>query len=223
MPSVLVFDYGIARPHRLLDAFKRAGVDASLSSNVHDFKHAKVVVLPDADDDDRALQKGVHPDVMKAVRHHLEEKRPLLAIGLALHLLGEGHTHEKMPSGLEIFRARVTAFDPRMADENERPLKSPHVGYGFVVGLDRHPTLRDVVPEGQPGAWFYFRHRLCTSARVPFADVAVAHHGVPFAGAIWKNDIVALQFLPEMSGPIGVALLKAWAKSLEPSVVEEAS
>jgi glutamine amidotransferase len=47
---------------------------------------------------------------------------------------------------------------------------------------------------------------------VPQAEVAVCHHGVPFAGAIWRGPIVALQFLPELSGSLGVALLGAWRR-----------
>ena len=55
---------------------------------------------------------------------------------------------------------------------------------------------------------------LFAGARVPFAEVAVAHHGVPFAGAIWRDATLALQFLPELSGPPGLSLLDAWCKGI---------
>ena len=218
MTSTLIFDYGIARPNRLMAAFSHLGIDGSVSSNVHDIRLADRLVIPDGDDSDAALAKGVSRDVVHAFRNHIEAGKPTLAIGLGAMFLLSGNTHSKMPGGLEVFSAPIQRFDPRMVDENERALKSPHVGFGFVVGLDRHPILGEsprlsaAVSETGGGAWFYFRHRLCAPARVPFSDVAVCHHGVPFAGAIWKEKILALQFIPELSGVMGLHVLHAWSE-----------
>ena len=211
-PTTLVLDYGIARARPLMAALEAAGVPALLTSNHHDVRSADRLVLPDGDDDDRALERGIRPELLDAVQKHIEGQKPLLAIGLGLLFLLTGNTHARMPAGIETFRSHPMRFDPRMADENERPLKSPHTGFGLVVGLDRHPQLGAILPEDAPGAWFYFRHRLCSPARVAFAEVAVAHHGVPFAGAIWKDNVTALQFLPELSGPLGIRVLEAWSQ-----------
>jgi glutamine amidotransferase len=107
----------------------------------------------------------------------------------------------------------VQRFDPRMADEGERPLLSPHVGASVVVGLDRQPILSAMVKKGEPGVWLTFRHRLCAPARIHQADVAVGHHGVPFAAAIWRGPTLAVQFLPEQSGPAGLEMLRAFFAS----------
>ncbi len=214
MPTALVLDYGFSRPHPLMQALAAVGVRATLSANPHDLRGADVVVVPDGDDSDRALSQGVSESVIEGLRRYAQTKRPLLSVGFGSVLLLSGHAHAAMPEGVGLFNAPVTRFDPRMVDEHERPLKSPHTGYTYVVGLDRHPLCEGVVPEGEKGAWFYFRHRLCAPARVPFSDVAVAHHGVPFAGAMWKERALALQFLPELSGPVGMTLLEGWARGL---------
>jgi imidazole glycerol-phosphate synthase subunit HisH len=220
MTTTLVFDYGFARPDRLLAALSYLGIDSKLSANVHDIRLADRLVIPDGDDTDRAMEQGVSRDVFHAFRTHIEAGKPTLTVGLGTMFLLAGNTHPQMPGGLEVFAAPIQRFDPRMVDENEKALKCPHVGFGFVVGLDRHPglvkshALTAAVGEGGGGAWFYFRHRLCAPARVPFSDVAVCHHGVPFAGAIWKNKVLALQFLPELSGEIGLHLLDSWFKEV---------
>lgn len=209
-PSVLVLDYGIARPQRLMLALKSVGVEARISSALQDVRSADALVLPDGADDEFSLDKGLPPRFLAEVAEHVERQRPVLAIGLGVQLLLSGRAHPSMPPGLACFNAPVARFDSRMADEAERPLKTPHVGFSFVVGLDRHPALREVVPLGELGVWFYFRHRLLAPARVPFSEVAVAHHGVPFAGAIWRDNLLALQFLPELSGPVGLDALRVW-------------
>ena len=138
--------------------------------------------------------------------------RPLLCMGLGLCFLLSGKCHAAMPTGLDIFRVPVQRFDPRLTDETERPLLTPHAGPSLVVGFDRHPYLAPLIDKGEPGLWFTFRHRLCAPSRVPQADVAVCHHGFPFAGALWRDHILALQFLPELSGATGIDVLRAWWK-----------
>lgn len=210
MPSVFVLDYPIARPRRLMAALGAIGIEAKLTETPLQAKQADVLVVPDGDDADSALEKGMSSGVLEAIAHHVEQKKPLLCVGLALCFLLEGQTHAAMPPGLALFKAPVQRFDPRMTDEGERPLLSPHVGQSLVVGLDRHPKLAPLVPKGEAGVWLSFRHRLCAPSRIPAADVAVCHHGVPFAGAVWREETLAVQFLPEHSSRLGLDLLKAF-------------
>jgi glutamine amidotransferase len=209
-PTVLVLDYAIARPRRLLAALQAVGVDARLTDTSLSARQADILIVPDGDDAEGSLSRGMSSGVIDAIAGHVARERPLLAVGLGLCFLLAGRTHPAMPAGADVFRAPVQRFDPRMADEGERPLLSPHVGASLVVGLDRQPALRTLVPRGAPGLWFTFRHRLCAPARVPQADVAVAHHGVPFAAAIWRGPTLAIQFLPEQSGPAGLDVLRAF-------------
>lgn len=219
--KTLVLDYGAGRPLGLLRALKEAGVDASVSSNTADVRLADRLVLPDSFDDERTLAKGIRPQMLEAIDAHLKRKKPVLAVGFGMLLLCSGRTHQSMPAGLGFFAASVNRFDPRMVDENECPLKFPHVGFTYVVGLDRHPDFRPLLPADDKGLWLYFRHRLCAPARIPFSDVAVAHHGVPFAGAVWRDNVMALQFLPDRSGPLGVEVLKGWKAFSERKVLFE--
>lgn len=209
--SVFVLDYTIARSRRLMLALTSIGIDARLTDTPLSARQADFLIVPDGDDHDNALSRGISPGVIDAIAAHVERERPLLAIGLGLCFLLQGRTHPAMPAGADIFRAPVQAFDPRMADDaGERPLLSPHVGSSVVVGLDRHPVLRTIVPKGATSAWLTFRHRLCAPARIPQADVAVGHHGVPFAAAVWRGPTLALQFLPEQSGTSGTDALRAF-------------
>jgi glutamine amidotransferase len=214
---VAVLDYALARPRRLLAALTAIGLDPKLTQLPLQAKGADVLIVPDGDDADDALCKGMSQSVLDAIAGHIETRRPLLAIGLALHFLLEGRTHAAMPAGLGFFRAQVQRFDPRLTDEGERPLLAPHLGPSLVVGLDRNATLSPLVHKARSGVWMSFRHRLCAPSRIPRADVAICHHGLPFAGAIWCEQILALQFLPEHSGRNGIDALRLWHASWDAS------
>jgi imidazole glycerol-phosphate synthase subunit HisH len=212
--TVVILDHALARARRLQHALVALGVEAKLTDTPRMARQADVLVVPDGDDHDDALSRGVSPGVFDAIAEHVRSERPLLCIGLGTCFLLSGRTHPAMPEGLGLFQAPVQRFDPRMADEGERPLLAPHVGNALVVGLDRHQALKPLVPKGEPGLWFSFRHRLCAPARIPRADVAIAHHGVPFAAAIWRgSQILALQFLPELSGRMGLNVLRTFFTS----------
>lgn len=210
---VAVLDYALARPRRLTAALTALGLEPRITETPLMAAGADVLVVPDGDDADEGLARGISSGVLDVIAAHVEAGRPLLATGLGVHFLLEGRTHQEMPPGLGLFRAQVQRFDPRLTDESERPLLTPHAGPSLVVGLDRHPVLAPLVPKGQPGVWMTFRHRLCAPSRIPQADVAVCHHGVPFAGAIWRDRILAVQFLPEHSGRNGIDMLRLWAAS----------
>ena len=195
-------------------ALAAAGVDARLTETPLQARAADWLIVPDADDDDASLARGLSDEVLDAVRGHVLAERPLLVVGGAMHWLLGGRTHAGLPPSLDVFAASVSRFDHRITDDGERPLLVPHVGFSFVVGLDRHPVLQSVVPKTERGAWLYFRHRLCAPARVPKAEVAVCHHGVPFAGAIWRGPTLAMQFVPELSGPLGLSMLAALYASI---------
>ncbi len=211
MTRTLILDYGFARMDRLSQAMTNIGARVYMSTDAHEVKSADLLVLPDGFDNDRYLNRGVSDRVLDAIQNHIGQKKPLLAVGTGLFLLTGGFRHgDTRFRGLGLWDARVGKLDPYMVDGFERPLHSTHLGFGFVVGLDRQPEIGHLVPPAEKGIWLYFRHRLYASVRVPFADVAVAHHGIPFAGAIWQPRILATQFLPELSGPIGLQILKTW-------------
>lgn len=213
--NTLILDYGGARAGGLLAALQTVGAKAEVVSNAQDARLADVLVLPDAPDDDESLRRGVTKRMLDAVRQHVSKDKPLLAVGRGMLLLSPGFSSPSVSvPGAALFDAPTFRLESRLVDAEGRPLSSPHLGYTYVVGLDRHPALAAVVPAGDKGVWAYFRHRLCISARVPFADVAVAHHGLPFAGAIWRKKTLATQFLPELSGNVGLGVLSAWHKSV---------
>jgi imidazoleglycerol phosphate synthase glutamine amidotransferase subunit HisH len=208
--GTFVLDYGFCRPEAIVRALAATGEKAELTSNPSDVRHASRLIVPDGIDDPASLRRGVDRQALEAVEKHVQHGRPLLAVGTGMLLLTTGYrSKDAVLPGTNLFDTPVFAFDPGAVDTHDRPLQVPHLGFSYVVGLERHPALAEVT-RGEKGGWFYFRHRLYAGARVPFADVAVAHHGIPFAGAIWRNAILATQFLPELSGPVGLSLLAGW-------------
>jgi glutamine amidotransferase len=133
-----------------------------------------------------------------ALRETITKGTPYLGICLGLQVLFE-HSEEGDVDGLGLLRGNVTRLRP-----SDPALKIPHMGWNQVHGT--FPGLVD-------GAHVYFVH----SYRVEPADREVvaleATHGDTFCAAIRKDNLLAVQFHPEKSQGVGLAVLRAFAEA----------
>jgi glutamine amidotransferase len=125
---------------------------------------------------------------------------PYLGICLGLQVLFE-HSEEGDVAGLGILRGRVTRLAP-----SDPTLKIPHMGWNQVEHKQSVPGLA-------AGAYVYFVH----SYRVEPADPSIvaleATHGVTFCAGVRTGNLLAVQFHPEKSQGVGLAVLRAFAEA----------
>jgi glutamine amidotransferase len=132
---------------------------------------------------------------------------PYLGICLGLQVLFG--TSEEAPgcAGLGVFAGTVRRF-PRDARERDgRRLKVPHVGWNRAKTIG---PARDVIGDDP---WFYFVHSYFVVPDDARLLAAQTEHGAPFAAAVAKDNVLAVQFHPEKSQHAGLGLLSRWLGS----------
>jgi glutamine amidotransferase len=90
----------------------------------------------------------------------------------------------------------------------ESPLKVPHMGWNRVRVERPHPLLADLPEENE----LYFVHSYYLEPSDPGHVIGTSEHGVRFASALACRNLVAVQFHPEKSGPLGLSLLARFAR-----------
>ena len=207
--TTAIIDYGSGNLHSALKAFERAAresegpADIRVTSDPDVVRAAERVVLPGVGafaDCRRGLMaiEGLYAALQEAV---VERGRPFLGICVGMQLMGaRGLEHGETP-GLGWIPGDVAAIEP--ADPS---LKIPHMGWNTLT-LSREHRLFASVPTGERGLHAYFVHSFQLTPTAPEHILATTDYGAPLTAAVARDNLVGVQFHPEKSQRLGLALI----------------
>jgi glutamine amidotransferase len=205
LPRIAVVDYGYGNLRSVAKALEACALRVEVTGDPADLAGADGVVLPGVGAFKDAVESLAARGLDRAVVAAIESGKPYLGLCLGLQLLfEEGHEHG-VTKGFGILRGVVSHFGE--LQEGGRPLCVPHIGWNEVTFSGSHPMLAALPPRDH----YYFVH----SYRAVPADeadvVGRTDYGGPFASAVAKEGIFAVQFHPEKSQSAGHRLLEAFA------------
>jgi glutamine amidotransferase len=183
-------------------AFEHVGVEADLTNDHERIRAADGVVLPGVGAFPKAMERIRELGLDEVIRERVEEGVPTLGICLGLQLLFESST--------ELGGAEGLGLVPGAVDRLAAPgLKLPQIGWNEVAWRRESPLV-----EGLPErSAMYHVHTFAPRPRDPGDVLGVATYGEEFVTAIDRAPVYGVQFHPEKSGPAGLRLLAAFARS----------
>lgn len=210
MSSIAVIDYGMGNLHSIAKALQHVSSSSEIwvTSVPEKISRASRVVFPGV---------GAIRDCMSALNHHklidvlreAADQKPFLGICLGLQAM-LGHSEEGGHIRcLDIFPGNVVRFQENEQDENGNRLKIPHMGWNQIQHCASHPLWKDIPQR----SYFYFVHSYFAAPTNESHIMATSAYPQPFACAVGKENIFAVQFHPEKSQNAGLQLLKnfvAW-------------
>ena len=200
---VVILDYGMGNLRSVQKALERVGCPARVTAEPREVRDAHAVVLPGVGAFARAMEHLEAGGLADAVREAVAAGKPLLGICLGLQLLFEASEETvgyrgpegTLPRGLGLLGGTVRRFPAG--------LKVPQMGWNRLEILQPEPLFRGV-PQG---AYAYFLHSFYADPADPGVVAARAVYGVPFAAAVQREPLLAIQFHPEKSGHVGLRIL----------------
>jgi glutamine amidotransferase len=204
-PRIAVVDYGAGNLRSVVKALARSGFDPVVTGEPEAVRRADAVVLPGvgafADAIGALRARGLDAAVLESIR----AGRPYLGLCLGLQVLYEESDEHGVNRGLGLLEGRVERF-PACAGDGSR-LLVPHIGWNEVRFEGDHP-LQEALPERD---FFYFVHSYRAVPAESKQVAGVAEYGAPFAAAVARDNVFAVQFHPEKSQSAGKRLLDAFA------------
>lgn len=209
-PKIALVDYGAGNLRSVAKALERSGLEPVITGDPVVVRDLDGVLLPGVGAFRDAVNALSSAGLVDAIRDVTENRsRPYLGICFGLQLLFEEGEEHGRTDGLGILEGKVSRFPDQ--DEAGKPLLVPHIGWNEVRFSGDHPMI-EALPERDN---YYFVHSYRPVPTDESLIVGRANYGGPFAAAVARGNIFAVQFHPEKSQTAGKRLLDAYRAWLE--------
>jgi glutamine amidotransferase len=202
-PRVAVVDYGVGNLASVAKALARSGADARVTQSTAEVGRADAVVLPGVGAFRDAAARLEQSGLGAAVLGRIAAGSPFLGVCLGLQLLFESSGEGGRWPGLGVL--------PGTVERLQTGLKVPHIGWN---DLDWGPAGADMARGLPPPATVYFVHSYAAVPAEPTVVAATTDYGGPVVAAVARGNVWAVQFHPEKSSSVGLALLAGFVATI---------
>ncbi len=200
--KLVVVDYDSGNLRSVSRALELWGVSPKVSGAPEDIAVADAVVLPGVGSGPAAMTALKQRGLVEPLREFSASGRPFLGICLGLQLLLDWTDEEGGAPCLGIVPGSVKRL-PEPTD-GAQALKIPHMGWNSVALNADHPALCGI----DSGSYFYFVHSFYAAPSHSVGIIGTTEYGLPFCSLYARDNVVATQFHPEKSGPVGLLIYR---------------
>jgi imidazole glycerol-phosphate synthase subunit HisH len=194
---IAIIDYGAGNLRSVANTLEEIGAPYEVRTTPEGLQAFDKVILPGVGHFGQMMRELDARNLRNTVLDRAAAGIPLLGICIGLQCMFEGSDEAPEQKGLGLFPGRVTRF----------PLHArvPHMGWNsldrqkdcrLLDGLDEHPYV-------------YFAH----SYYAPLCDATSASctYELPYTAVLQRDNVYAVQFHPEKSGPVGLRVMRNFA------------
>lgn len=193
---IAIIDYGLGNLHSVKNALDTLGAKTIITSDPYEIEKADGVILPGVGAFEEAMQNLNKRNLIDVVYQVVKNRTPLLGICLGMQVMFERGYEGQITDGFSFFKGEVTRIK---VDE-----KIPHMGWNQL-----EYTQDDVLIDKEQDAYVYFVHSFVATNYDEDDLVAYSTYGNAKIPAYFhKGQIYAMQYHPEKSGEVGLAMLK---------------
>jgi glutamine amidotransferase len=207
--TTVIIDYGSGNLHSARKAFERAANEPQnktkilVTSDPDIIAKADRVVLPGVGafaDCRRGLMAlaGLYDALIEVTQRR---GQPFLGICVGMQLMAARGLEHGETLGLGWIAGDVQAIKPASPE-----LKIPHMGWNTLDLTRKHAVFENIVT-GERGLHAYFVHSYHVIPSHPEDVLAYTNYGTPLTAAVARDNLIGVQFHPEKSQGLGLALI----------------
>lgn len=191
-----IVDYGMGNLFSVSKALERLGADYFISADKTKLLQADALILPGVGSFRDAMER-LPADTIK---EFAAAGKPLLGICLGMQLLFEESEENGPAKGLGLLPGRVRRFTGRT--QHGESYKVPHMGWNRLKFVKESPLLKNLTED-----YVYFVHSYYVDAENSDVLLAKTDYHKQISAIVCMNNILGMQFHPEKSSRLGMALL----------------
>jgi len=199
---ITIVDYKAGNLTSVKRALDHLGIENQISADPDVVRKAQRVIFPGVGAAGAAMEVLKERNLDSALKESFQKGTPILGICIGCQII-LSHSEEGNTPGLNLMPGVCSRFRP-----GDEALKVPHMGWNEVTVTQPHPILSHL----RPGDEFYFVHSYYPQPTDSTKVYATSDYGGSFPVAIGKDNLFAVQFHAEKSGPLGLQLLKNFSE-----------
>src|SRR5688572_24661788 len=205
---ITIVDYEAGNPTSVKRALAAVGVDSEISPDPAQVRNAERIIFPGVGHARSAMDVLIQRGLDLALSAAFARGTPILGICVGAQLsLTRSEEGDTQCLGLLPGTVRRFPSTPVAAADGAK-IKVPHMGWNRVVVRREHPLFAALPDDNE----FYFVHSYYLAPEAPEHVVATTEHGIEFVSAFAHDNLAAVQFHPEKSGPLGLALIERFTR-----------
>jgi imidazole glycerol-phosphate synthase subunit HisH len=191
---ITILDYGAGNLRSVQNTLEEIGAEHELVRDGEGLRRAAKIILPGVGHFGQMMRALDQMRVRQALIERIRAGVPFLGICLGLQALFEASEEAPGERGLGLFEGHIRRFP---ADA-----RVPHMGWNEIQPRNGARLLRHLAPH----PYLYFANSYY--APVVGATAAICEYSAPFTAVLESNNIFGVQFHPEKSGPVGLAIVR---------------
>jgi glutamine amidotransferase len=193
--TIALVDYGAGNLRSVENALREVGARVVVTHDPEAVRRADRVVVPGQGSMPECAEAMRRSGVADALLESIRKGTPVLGICVGLQILFE--------EGEEAGGARGLGLLPGSIRRLPAGQRLPHIGWAPLRATPSAPPIFAAMD----GAYAYFAHSYAASADAPGAALTTTH-GIAYCAALARENLLAVQFHPEKSQKVGLALLE---------------
>lgn len=196
--SVAIIDYGMGNLRSVQNAVAEVGYESDFVTDPENLLKYDRLILPGVGSFGDAIENLRAIGMDEALNNYKRTGRWLLGICLGAQLMCQSSSENGDNKGLGWFNAHVRPFS------SKHGIRVPHMGWNEVHNCREHHVTNGL----RSGCDVYFVHSYYIKCETPNEILGETIYGDRFASMIARDNLIGMQFHPEKSQHIGLALLK---------------
>ena len=209
MAEIAIIDYGMGNLHSVAKALNYV-VDrkskVKITNSLDEIRKASHIVFPGQGAVSECMSNIMNKFSLEEFNVLIHDK-PFLGICMGLQVLMTSSVENNGVECLNLFEGRVLSLESILNKKNNK-LKIPHMGWNTVHKESNHVIWNDI----ENDSFFYFVHSYYVEPNNENFILGKTLYGIEFVSAIYKDNIVAVQFHPEKSSKTGLKFLENFIK-----------
>jgi glutamine amidotransferase len=197
--TIALVDYGAGNLRSVENALREVGAQVVVTHDPDAVRRADRVVVPGQGSMPACAEAMRKSGVADALVEVVRKGTPVLGICVGLQILFEEGDEAGGAKGLGLLPGRIVKLPEGQ--------KLPHIGWSPLRATPSAPPLFRALD----GEYTYFAHSYAAPADVPGAALTTTH-GVTYCAALARENLFAVQFHPEKSQRVGLALLERFVR-----------